>query len=338
MLESRIFSDEKLYELLTTEDRRLIEELQTRARHVTRQAYGNKIYIRGLIEYSNYCNQVCYYCGINALNKEITRFRLTKSQIYDSIKIGYIRGFRTFVLQGGEDLACSDYDFVEIIRHIKENYPDCAVTLSIGVRSKEAYKLMKNAGADRFLLRFETSNPEAFSKLHSEKQSLERRLEALKDLKDLGYTTGTGFLVGAPFTNVEDLVEDIKLLRVLEPEMIGIGPFIAHSDTEFAQTPNGSVETTLRILSIIRLEHPYALIPSTTALNTLDENGRVNGILAGANVLMPNLSPNFAKDNYTLYDNKQKAGLESGEGLEKLKILLRKYGYEIEIGRGDYKG
>lgn len=330
-----IFTDEKLLDLLTTKDLTKVQALHEKARKKTLEIYGNKIYIRGLIEFSNYCKEGCYYCGINFTNKNIERFRLSKEEIYEAAESGYELGFRTFVLQGGEDPKFLDEDFVEIVSELKKRHPDCAVTLSIGVRDKKAYKAMRLAGADRFLLRFESAL--SFDKLHPSNQSLERRLEALKDLKDLGYTTGTGFLVGAPYTSLKDHIEDIKLIRKLEPHMIGIGPFVAQKDTIFRDFDHGDVDMTLRLLSILRLEHPNALIPSTTALNTVDEEGRIKGILAGCNVLMPNLSPKRAKERYKLYDNKEKSGLEAASGLKELEKLLKSYGYEIEIGRGDYK-
>lgn len=337
MQKFRRFSDDEILDLLTTEDKEKIDRLHKNAREITHKIYKNKIYIRGLIEFSNYCCQACYYCGINANNKKINRFRLSKEDIMNAAKIGYDNGFRTFVLQGGEDLSITDDDFVSIIRNLKKIYPDCAVTLSIGVRSRESYRKMRMAGADRFLLRFETADEKGFNLLHPKNQSLDKRIEALKNLKDLGFTTGTGFLIGAPFKKLDDYIKDIKLIRKLNPEMIGIGPFVAQKDTIFKSYDNGSVDLTLRLISILRIEHPKALIPATTALNTLDEMGRIKGILSGANVLMPNLSPKIAKDNYKLYDNKSRGGLESGKSLDNLEKLLNEYGYEIEIGRGDYK-
>lgn len=336
MQKSKFFSDEEILFLLTCNDRAKIDNLHKLARKITKNVYKNKIYIRGLIEFSNYCSQACYYCGINAGNRDLKRFRLSKDEILKSAEFGYENGFRTFVLQGGEDLGFSDEDFVDIIKSIKKVYKDCAITLSIGVKSKDSYKKMKQAGADRFLLRFETADQDGFKKLHPKNQSLETRVQALRNLKELGYTIGTGFLIGPPYKKNEDYLKDIKLIRELRPEMIGIGPFIAQNDTIFSNYENGSVEMTLRLISILRIENPHALIPATTALNTLDKDGRIKGILAGANVLMPNISPEIAKENYILYDNKSKGGLESGQCLNQLEKLLNEYGYEIEIGRGDY--
>ncbi|WP_288980261.1 [FeFe] hydrogenase H-cluster radical SAM maturase HydE [uncultured Parvimonas sp.] len=334
----RIFSDDELKFLLTTDDESVIQNLHKDARAITNKIYGNKIYIRGLVEFSNYCSQCCYYCGINSSNSSVKRFRLTEEEILQCAKLGYERGFRTFVLQGGEDPKFTDQVFISIISKLKENYPDCAITLSIGVREKNSYQKLKDAGADRFLLRFETARKDVFEKLHHKNQSLEKRIRALKDLREVGFVTGTGFMVGAPYSSVESHIEDIKLIRELKTEMIGVGPFVPHNATKFKDEVMGNLKMSLIILSILRLENPYALIPSTTALNTIDSNGRILGILSGANVLMPNLSPNFAKENYSLYNDKQKNGLESFDGLVGLKKLLKDYGFEIEITRGDYKG
>lgn len=336
MFEKRYFDREALRSLLSTCDRRLVEKLHEKARKVTLENFSNKIYIRGLIEYSNYCKEACYYCGINRSNRNINRFRLSENEILQAADNGYKLGFRTFVLQGGEDPFFTDEIFERLIKKLKKLYSDAAITLSFGVRPFESYESLKKAGADRFLLRFESSDEEVFSKLHPADQSLERRLEALSDLKKLKYTSGTGFLVGAPYSDIESHIKDIELIRQIQPEMIGIGPFIPQKDTVFKDWDKGGLDLTLRLISILRLEHPKALIPSTTALNTIDENGRILGILSGANVLMPNLSPDHAKADYKLYDDKEKSGLESANGLEDLKRLLKSYGYEIEIGRGDY--
>lgn len=337
MFEEKYFDKSTLKELLTTRDKALVEGLHKKARELTFEQFANKIYIRGLIEYSNYCKEGCYYCGINRANKNVERFRLTEEEILQAAKKGHAMGFRTFVLQGGEDPYFTDDLFESLIRKLKILYPDTAITLSFGVRPFASYKRLKEAGADRFLLRFESSNPQVFSRLHPKDQTLDRRVEAIKDLKKLRYTTGTGFLVMPPYADIEDHIRDIELIRQLEPEMIGIGPFIPQKDTIFKGYHKDSFDLTLRLISILRIENPRALIPSTTALNTLNEKGRILGIMAGANVLMPNLSPDRAKGNYKLYDNKEKSGLESANGLDDLRKLLAGYGYEIEIGRGDYK-
>lgn len=331
------FTDEELFQILTSNDKNLINNLKKEAREASKKIYGNKIYIRGLIEFSNYCSQSCFYCGINKKNTGVKRFRLKKSEIMAAARFGYEKGFRTFVLQGGEDCFFTDDIFVDLIMDLKEKYPDCAVTLSIGVKSKKSYEKFKKAGADRFLLRFESADLNTFFTLHPKNQSLENRITALKNLRELKYTIGTGFLIGAPGCSIESHIKDIKLIRKIEPEMIGVGPFIPHKDTKFKNYPQGALDLSLRVLSILRLEHNNALIPATTALNTIDKNGRILGILSGANVLMPNLSPESAKKNYNLYDNKNCYGLESAEDLDSLNNFLKNYGYEIEITRGDYK-
>ena len=329
------FSDKELREILLSEDQDFLEELYSNARETAKATFSNKIYIRALIEFSNYCKEGCYYCGINRNKSSVHRFRLTKDEIYSAAETAYEAGFRTFVLQGGEDTHFTDEDFAEIISYLKKNY-DAAITLSLGVRSYEAYKLFKDAGADRFLLRHETADADVFRKLHPWDQSLERRLKAIYDLKELGYQVGTGFMVAAPFTNHESHIKDIKLIREIDPAMIGIGPFIPSKGTRFEAYPAGTVELTRKLLAILRIEHPKALIPSTTALNTISETGRIKGILSGANVIMPNVSPKFARDNYNLYDGKKASGLEAIEGVRELNEYLKEFGYEIEFTRGDY--
>lgn len=330
-----LFSDKELREILLNEDQDFLEELYKEARETAKATFSNKIYIRALIEFSNYCKEGCYYCGINRNKSSVHRFRLSKEEIYSAAETAYEAGFRTFVLQGGEDTHFTDEAFAEIISYLKKNY-DAAITLSLGVRSYEAYKLFKDAGADRFLLRHETADREIFQKLHPWDQSLERRLKAIYDLKELGYQVGTGFMVAAPFTNHESHIKDIKLIREIDPAMIGIGPFIPSNGTRFEACPAGTVELTRKLLAILRIEHPKALIPSTTALNTISEAGRIKGILSGANVIMPNVSPKFARDNYNLYDGKKASGLEAIEGVRELNEYLKEFGYEIEFSRGDY--
>lgn len=330
-----LFSDKELREILLSEDQDFLEELYRNARETAKATFSNKIYIRALIEFSNYCKEGCYYCGINRNKSSVHRFRLTKDEIYSAAETAYEAGFRTFVLQGGEDTHFTDEAFAEIISYLKKNY-DAAITLSLGVRSYDAYKLFKEAGADRFLLRHETADADVFRKLHPSDQSLERRLKAIYDLKELGYQVGTGFMVAAPFTNHESHIKDIKLIREIDPAMIGIGPFIPSKGTRFEAYPAGTVELTRKLLAILRIEHPKALIPSTTALNTISETGRIKGILSGANVIMPNVSPKFARDNYNLYDGKKASGLEAIEGVRELNEYLKEFGYEIEFTRGDY--
>lgn len=330
-----LFSDKELREILLSEDQDFLEELYRNARETAKATFSNKIYIRALIEFSNYCKEGCYYCGINRNKSSVHRFRLTKDEIYSAAETAYEAGFRTFVLQGGEDTHFTDEAFAEIISYLKKNY-DAAITLSLGVRSYDAYKLFKEAGADRFLLRHETADADVFRKLHPSDQSLERRLKAIYDLKELGYQVGTGFMVAAPFTNHESHIKDIKLIREIDPAMIGIGPFIPSKGTRLEAYPAGTVELTRKLLAILRIEHPKALIPSTTALNTISETGRIKGILSGANVIMPNVSPKFARDNYNLYDGKKASGLEAIEGVRELNEYLKEFGYEIEFTRGDY--
>ncbi len=323
-------------QLLSCREQNTIDYLHQQAREVALSEFGNQIYIRGLIEISNCCRNDCYYCGIRKSNTTIKRYRLDEDIILDCCKQGYQLGFRTFVLQGGEDAGMSDDTIEFIVANIHKLYPDCAVTLSLGEKSFESYKRFFQAGANRYLLRHETYNEIHYRYLHPEKMSSEYRINCLNNLKTIGYQVGTGIMVGSPFQTIDNLVNDILFIEKFQPEMIGIGPFIPHKDTPFASYPTGSVELTLILLSIFRLMRPKALIPSTTALNTIDSKGREKGILAGANVIMPNLTPNTQRKNYELYNNKSHLGAESAEGLEILRKQMQAIGYEISGERGDY--
>lgn len=326
-----------LRELLLTSDQNLRDALLSAARATALKQFGNKIFIRGLIEFTNYCKNDCYYCGIRCSNVSAERYRLTKEQILSCCQTGHQLGFRTFVLQGGEDPFFSDAVMVDIITAIKSAYPDCAITLSIGERSYESYKAMFAAGADRYLLRHETADAEHYALLHPAKLSLTNRLECLQMLRKIGYQVGTGFMVGSPFQTIDNIIEDLLFIQEFKPHMIGIGPFIPHHDTPFHDKKAGSLEQTLRLIAILRLMLPKALIPATTALGTIAPDGREQGILAGANVVMPNLSPVEVRENYTLYDNKICTGEEAAECIASLRSSLQKIGYQIVVDRGDYK-
>ncbi len=335
--EQEVLSKEEFLELLTdmgAEDRSYLRE---RGRAVAMKHFGNRIYTRGLIEFTNYCKNDCYYCGIRRSNRCVTRYRLTNEQILDCCKEGYNLGFRTFVLQGGEDGSYSDEDMVVIIRRIKESFPDCALTLSVGEKSYESYLKFYEAGADRYLLRHETANEEHYSKLHPSNLTLENRKQCLYSLKKIGYQVGAGFMVGSPYQTPEHIVEDLLFLKELSPQMVGIGPFLPHHETPFAEEAKGSMELTLTLISILRLMLPNTLIPSTTALGTIHPNGREEGILSGANVVMPNLSPTSVRKNYELYDNKICTGDEAAECRFCLDRRMKKIGYELTVDRGDYK-
>ena len=299
--------------------------------------YSNSVYIRGLIEISNICKNDCLYCGIRRSNKNCERYRLTREEILDCCDEGYELGFRTFVLQGGEDSYFTDEILVDIIKSIKSKYPDCAVTLSLGERGSESFKKLFRAGADRYLLRHETADEEHYRKLHPENLTLENRMKALKDLKETGYQTGCGFMVGSPYQTSETLAKDLKFVEEFSPEMCGIGPFIPHNATPFKNEKAGSVELTLFLLSIIRLIKPTILLPATTALGTLSSDGREKGILAGANVVMPNLSPVSVRKKYELYDNKICTGEESAQCRACLANRMKSVGFEIVTDRGDIK-
>lgn len=306
------------------------------ARKVAREVFGNRIYKRGLIEISSYCKNDCYYCGIRRSNQKAERYRLTKEQILSCCETGYALGFRTFVLQGGEDPYYNDDRMVGIVSEIREKYPDCAITLSLGERSYESYKRLYDAGANRYLLRHESADPEHYRKLHPAEMSLENRKECLWNLKDIGYQVGTGFMVGAPGQTEETLQEDIAFIRKLQPHMIGIGPYVSHKDTLFAGEKNGTLEQTLELLAIFRIMFPHALIPATTSLGTIHPKGREMGILAGANVVMPNLSPVDVRKKYLLYDNKICTGEEAAECRQCLEKRMESIGYQLVEDRGDY--
>ncbi len=334
---NKILSEEEFRLLLTDTDKEINEYLQKRAVAVRKANYGTDVYIRGLIEISNICKNDCYYCGIRKSNINCSRYRLTKENIITSCDVGYPIGFRTFVLQGGEDGYYNDDILCDIIASIKNKYPDVAVTLSLGERSIESYKKLFDAGADRYLLRHETANKEHYSHLHPQNMSFENRFRCLNDLKDIGYQTGCGIMVGSPYQNVDNIIEDLIFISKFKPQMVGIGPFIPHSDTPFCDMPHGSIELTLKLLSIIRLMIPNILLPATTALGSLGEDGREKGILCGANVVMPNLSPPNVREKYMLYNNKLSSGAEAGESLNLLKENIEKIGYKIVTSRGDFK-
>lgn len=311
--------------------------LAARADAVRREVYGNHVYIRGLIEISNICKNDCLYCGIRRSNRSCERYRLSREEILSACEEGYALGFRTFVLQGGEDGYFTDEVLGDIVRAIKQSHPDCAVTLSVGERSRESYAHLRAAGADRYLLRHETANPEHYAELHPIDMSFDVRMRCLRDLKDLGYQVGCGFMVGSPHQTAQDLAMDLRFIEQFRPEMVGIGPFIPHAATVFAKEAAGSVDLTCYLLSVIRLIHPQVLLPATTALGTLDHNGREKGILAGANVVMPNLSPSAVRKKYELYNNKLSDGDESAQCVESLKRRMASIGYEVVTDRGDYK-
>lgn len=332
----RILKKEEFIYLLEHYSSEDASYLAEKARNISKKHFGNKVYTRGLIEVSNYCKNDCYYCGIRRSNKNITRYRLTKEEILSCCEQGYELGFRTFVIQGGEDNYFTDEVMVSIIKEIKANYPDCAITLSLGEKSKETYQKYYDAGADRYLLRHETANEEHYKKLHPENLSLVERKQCLWDLKEIGFQTGCGFMVGSPYQTLEHLAEDLLYIKKLSPAMVGIGPFLPHHDTPFADQKKGSYELTLFLLSIIRLMIPNVLLPATTALGTIHPLGREQGILSGANVVMPNLSPVAVRKNYELYDNKICTGDEAAECRMCLQGRMQKIGYELVAERGDF--
>ena len=311
-------------------------ELRRAAQQTAQAVFGNKIYIRGLIEISSICKQDCYYCGLRRSNSNAVRYRLTPEQILSCCEQGYALGFRTFVLQGGEDGFFTDEVVCAIVREIKRRYPDCAVTLSLGERGDESFRRLYAAGADRYLLRHETADLAHYARLHPDSMSGAERQRQLFALKQIGFQTGAGFMVGSPYQTAENLADDLLFLQKLQPQMCGIGPFIPHKDTEFRDFSQGSLELTLTLLAVIRLMHPRILLPATTALGTIHPKGRELGILHGANVVMPNLSPLEHRKDYAIYDNKICTGDEAAECIRCLSVRMEHIGYKIVTERGDY--
>lgn len=312
-----------------------LEHLRQRAVAFQKQYYGNQVYTRALIEFTNYCKNNCRYCGIRRDNQKVNRYRLSKEEILDCCRQGYELDFRTFVLQGGEDRYFTEERMADIISSIRKTYPDCAITLSLGEWEKASYQRFFDAGADRYLLRHETADEEHYQKLHPKEMSLQNRMECLWNLKEIGYQVGCGFMVGSPGQTAETLAEDMLFLTELQPAMVGIGPFVPHHQTPFAEEEQGTVEQTLHMLSLIRLLLPKVLLPATTALGTIDPKGREKGIQAGANVVMPNVSPVSVRKKYELYDNKICTGDEAAECRMCLANRMQGIGYEIVASRGD---
>lgn len=313
------------------------EQLFARARRVREDVYGTQVYIRGLVEISNYCRNDCYYCGIRRSNTHVTRYRLSKEEILASCQQGYQQGFRTFVLQGGEDNRQSAAWVAQVVQAVKAQHPDCALTLSLGERPAADYQRWRHAGADRYLLRQETANAAHYQQLHPAPMTLERRLGCLENLRKLGYQVGGGFMVGSPGQTADTLAQDLAFLQQLQPAMVGIGPYLVQKDTPFAHKTSGSAEDTLVMLAVLRLLLPHVLLPATTALATRAEQGSLQGFWAGANVIMPNLSPPTARENYTLYDNKKSTGTESASHLDLLAQQVKEMGYHLVVDRGDVK-
>ena len=312
------------------------EYLMQKAREKAEETYSKRVFMRGLIEFTNYCKNDCYYCGIRHSNKKAVRYRLSLEDILDCCKTGFDLGYRTYVLQGGEDLYFTDDRVVEIIKSINANYPGCAITLSIGEKSCESYKRYFEAGADRYLLRHETADEDHYKRLHPESMSLTNRKECLFNLKELGFQVGSGFMVGTPYQSSANLVDDLLFLKELNPHMVGIGPFIPHKDTDFKDASPGTLDTSLLMIALARLLLPKALIPATTALGTIDPLGREKGLAAGANVVMPNLSPVNVRDKYMLYDNKICTGDEAAECRYCIERRIQSAGFDVDMARGDY--
>ena len=331
-------SDRELLALITMVDGEADRYLAQRASQIRDRVYRKQVFIRGLIEFTNYCRNDCNYCGIRRSNRNCSRYRLTQEQILSCCEAGYGLGFRTFVLQGGEDPWFTRERITELVRAIKGKFPDCALTLSVGEKDRETYQEWFDAGADRYLLRHETADPDHYSLLHPRELSLENRMRCLRDLKDIGYQTGCGFMVGSPGQAPEMILRDLRFIQEFRPQMVGIGPFIPHKDTMYRDEKAGSAELTLRLLAILRLMLPDVLLPATTALGTVLGDGRQQGMLHGCNVVMPNLSPEDVREKYALYDNKLSFGAEAAESVQLLKTSMAAIGHQVVTDRGDWKG
>ncbi len=328
-------SHRDLVRLIATSDSERLAWACGLAREIRSEWFGRGVYLRGLVEISNRCAGGCYYCGLRAENGAIRRYTLTEEEVIASCVAGYERGLRSFVLQGGE--VYDNREMVaEVVRRIKREMPDVAVTLSLGEQTEDVYGVWREAGADRYLLRHETATREHYERLHPTRMSFEHRGECLAHLRRLGYQVGAGFMVGSPFQSEEELAREVEYMAETEPEMVGIGPFIPQSDTPFARERRGSVERTLLMVALARITLPKALIPSTTALATVDESGTMRGVMAGANVVMPNITPRAYRADYAIYDGKKSSGTESGEGIERLCEELKEGGFEAVMSRGDH--
>ena len=332
----RILTKEEFAEIIREHTPENDEYLFTKAREIREKHYGKAVYMRGLVEFTNYCKNDCLYCGIRRSAKNAERYRLTEEEILSCCETGYELGVRTFVLQGGEDNHYSDEMIVNIVSKIKAKFPDCAVTLSIGEKNRESYEKYFSAGADRYLLRHETADNDHYRKIHPVELSPENRKKCLSDLKEIGFQTGCGFMVGSPYQTAENLASDLLYIHELQPHMVGIGPFIPHHDTPFAEEAAGTLEMTLLMLGLTRLILPNVLLPATTALGTIHPKGREKGLLAGANVVMPNLSPKDVRKKYLLYDNKICTGDEAAECIACLGRRVASVGYELVTDRGDW--
>lgn len=330
-------TDEQFLSLLSGLTEEEEAYLYEKARTAAQRVYGTQIYLRGLIEFTNICRNNCYYCGIRKGNPKVHRYRLTEEEIINCAKTGYELGFRTIVLQGGEDPYFTDEKICEMVSAIKREHPDVAVTLSIGEKERVSYQAFFDAGADRYLLRHETANEAHYRMLHPEELSGERRKNCLRVLKEIGFQVGCGIMVGSPYQTKENILEDIRFMQELNPHMIGIGPFIPHQDTPFAEKKAGTLGETLHLLGMLRLIFPAVLLPATTALGTIHPRGRELGVLAGANVIMPNLSPTKVRKDYMLYDGKICTGDEAAKCHHCMEARMENIGYQVVIDRGDYK-
>ena len=330
-------TEEILLDILTGYTHEELMYVTDKAREITNRNFGKSVYIRGLIEFTNICKNDCLYCGIRCSNGKVQRYRLTKEEILECCQNGYKLGMKTFVLQGGEDLFYKDDFYVELIREIKDRYKDCAVTLSVGEKEYMSYKLYKDAGADRYLLRHESATKEHYCKLHPESMSFDNRMRCLENLKALGFQTGCGIMTGSPFQTAENLVKDLIFMHNFNPQMVGVGPFIPCDNTPFEECKQGNPDDTIMMIALTRLLLPKALIPATTALSSTEKDGRIRGLNAGCNVVMINISPREDRSKYNLYNNKSVTAFDDAESISVIKKEIENAGFVFSNQRGDYR-
>lgn len=336
LYQTSVLEESELLYLLENYSKEAAKLLAQRANEVRLKNYGDKVYLRGLVEFTNYCHRHCKYCGIRSENKKVSRYRLLEGEIIDCINRGYELGYRTVVLQGGEDVYYTDDKLVALLERIKDKWPEIAITLSIGEKSYAAYKRYFEAGAERYLLRHETASDALYKSLHPH-MSYENRMRCLSDLKDIGYQVGTGFIVGLPGQTAAHLVQDLMFIKAFKPHMVGIGPFMPQKDTPLGTMPAGTADMTTYLISILRLLQGDLLLPATTSLGSIDPLGREKGLKAGANVVMPNLSPVEVREKYALYDGKVCTGDEAAQCRRCIEKRIEQAGYKVDMGRGDHK-
>ena len=327
---SSALTPEDLVTLLSATEEQ-IPQLMAAADAVRLQTVGNQVHLRGIIEFSSYCSQRCCYCGLRADNKKIQRYRLTPEQILDTARAAVETGYRTLVLQSGEDTLFSEKCIAELTAEIKKM--DVAVTLSCGERSYKTYQLWREAGADRYLIKQETADPALYRCLRPG-HTLQQRLQCQHWLKELGYQVGSGCMIGLPGQTVETLARDLQLMKEMHIDMSGMGPFIPHPETPLRQNHTGSVSMTIKMLATARLFMPWLLLPATTSLASLHPQGRELALRAGASVIMPNVSPEAFRTLYQIYPGKLNTRNSMADYRAEITTLIEKEGRTVALDLG----